>query len=535
MHNGSQPSARALRSSSRGDIQVFRLFLFMAGDFDRRVATHPRASWYALCLGCARDHRSEEDAMISSNLPAEQAEQPYPYYVENPQKGDRVGRFLEAFAAVLEFSDYGALLSSYCNSSAKCNRCAVACPTYLASGDPRDIPCYRTNLILDTYRRYFTLGGWLRGRVTHGFELTEEVLDEMADLYYRCTACRRCTKECPMGVDHALITRLGRYVLSLIGITPKALQVSVREQLEGETHNTSKVPKEAMISTLEFLSEEMQEILGVHLDYPLDQQDREHVFFCAVSDYLMEPETLMGNAAVLYAAGDWDDWTIGTNYFDGINYGLFYSDWHLESIIGQLVGEVRRLNGRRILMGECGHASRAAHDFVGVYGGKNPPPVTNFMEYTLDCYRRGRIRLDRDVITERVTYHDPCNIARSGWIVEQPRELLRAFVGGFVDMVPKGQENYCCGGGGGLVSVDEIHDYRMNIAGKLKADQIARTGAEIVVAPCANCKKQLKELVEYYELPCQVMGLHDLVLRAIEIPGGKSPKERAEEAEAHAI
>ncbi len=69
----------------------------------------------------------------------------------------------------------------------------------------------------------------------------------------------------------------------------------------------------------------------------------------------------------------------------------------------------------------------------------------------------------------------------------------------------------------------------------MKAEQLARTGAEIVVAPCANCKKQLKELVEHYELPCRIMGLHELILQAIEIPGGKSPAERKEEAALLAI
>ncbi|HEX9886461.1 MAG TPA: hypothetical protein VGA70_08240, partial [Longimicrobiales bacterium] len=65
-------------------------------------------------------------------------------------------------------------------------------------------------------------------------------------------------------------------------------------------------------------------------------------------------------------------------------------------------------------------------------------------------------------------------------------------------------------------------------------EQLLRTGADIVVAPCANCKKQLKELVEHYELPCRVMGLHELVLQAIEIPGGKAPRERKEEAALYA-
>jgi Fe-S oxidoreductase len=77
-----------------------------------------------------------------------------------------------------------------------------------------------------------------------------------------------------------------------------------------------------------------------------------------------------------------------------------------------------------------------------------------------------------------------------------------------------------------LVSIDEINEYRMEISGRVKADQIRQTEAEIIISPCANCKKQLRELVEYYNLPCKVMGLHDLILQAIEIPGAKTPEER---------
>ncbi|MBD3216880.1 MAG: hypothetical protein GF310_01295 [candidate division Zixibacteria bacterium] len=459
----------------------------------------------------------------------------YPYYIENPVEENRVERFLEAFAAILKYTDYKPLLDSYCNSSAKCNRCAVTCPVFQVTHDPRDIPCYRTNLLLDTYKRYFTIGGWFKSRFTSTFELTDDIIDEMLDGFYRCTACRRCTRECPMGVDHGMITRLGRYILSLMGIVPKALQVSTREQLEGETHNTSQIPKAALLNTLEFLSEELKDMLGIEVEFPVDKMKRDYVFFCAVSDYLLEPETLMGNAAVLYASGDWDRWTIGTCNYDGINYGLFYSDWHLESIIKQLIAEVDRLKGKNILIGECGHASRSAHDFVPVFSNGKPYPVYNFMEYTLKCIKEGRIKLNNDIVTEKVTYHDPCNIARSGWIIDQPREILKSFVPNFVEMTPHGKDNYCCGGGGGLVSVDEIHDFRMNIAGKVKAEQIRRTGAEIVISPCANCKKQLKELVEHYELPCQVMGIHDLILKAIEIPGAKSAAERNEEAEMFAM
>jgi len=442
--------------------------------------------------------------------------------------GSVADRFLQAFEAVLRYSrGYRPFLDAYARASANCSRCVVTCPVYTASGDPRDIPCRRTHLLLDVYSQYFTAGGRLRSRLLGDTMLNDAVVDEMAESFWRCTACRRCLRECPLGIDHGLVTHLGRYILSLAGIAPKALEVSVQEQLEGETHNTSKIPKPALESNLDFLAEEIEDLLGISLSYPVDEPKRDYVFFCAVSDYLMEPDTLMGNAAVLYAAGDWDSWTIGSENFDAINYGLFYSDWHLERIIERLVGEVRRLEGRTILVGECGHASRSAKEFVPIFGGPQPPPVKSFVEYTLELIESGRITLDPSVVTERVTYHDPCNVARSGWLVEAPRKILRSFVPNFVEMTPNGRDNYCCGGGGGLVSIDEIHDFRMDVGGRTKAEQLACTHADICIAPCANCKKQLKELVEHYDIPCRVMGLHDLVLRALEVPGGRPPSERS--------
>ena len=71
----------------------------------------------------------------------------YPYYIENPVTENRVAQFIEAFAAVLNYTDYKPLLDSYCITNTKCNRCAVACPIYVTTLDKRDIPCYKTNLL----------------------------------------------------------------------------------------------------------------------------------------------------------------------------------------------------------------------------------------------------------------------------------------------------------------------------------------------------------------------------------------------------
>jgi Fe-S oxidoreductase len=441
----------------------------------------------------------------------------YHYHIESPpDNGDRVERFLTAFAAILRHSNYRFLLDMYANTSSKCGRCAVACQVYQASGDPRDVPCYRTTLLLDVYRRYYTTSGWLGSRLGGNGLLTERKIDEMAELFYRCTACRRCKLECPMGIDHGLIARLGRYVLSEIGIAPKALVVSVREQLEGKTGNTSAIPLPALLDNIEFLQEELEDMKNVSVPFPIDEEGAEYIFFAPVSDYLMEADTLMGNAAVLYAAGI--KWTISSHYYDCINYGLFYNDWIMERIVKKLAAEARRLKVRKVLVGECGHAARTAREFIPAFVQDGAPPaVISVLDVTWEAIKEGKIELDPNAVTERVTYHDPCNVARSGWIVDQPRGILRSFVKDFVEMHPHGTRNYCCGGGGGLVPLNETYDLRMEIIGKTKAEQIRASGADIVATPCANCKKQLRELVDYYDLPVQIVGVHDLVLRAIRL------------------
>jgi Fe-S oxidoreductase len=460
------------------------------------------------------DERNRSLAVLKKAEVIERQRLAVRYHVEDFQTGDRPRRFLEAFAAILKHTNYRLALDHYVRVSAKCSRCSVPCQVYLATREPRDIPCYRSELLLSIYRRHFTVSGALRGRVLGDTGLTDEQIQEMADSFYNCTACRRCHFECPMGIDHGLITHLGRYILSEIGIAPRALVVSTREQLSGSTGNTSGIPVPALLDNLEFLSEDMREERGIEIPFPIDQEGAEYLFLPAVSDFLIEAETLMGNAAVFRVTGD--SWTIGTGYFDGINYGLFYNDQVLEGNLRKIRREAERLRVKKILIGECGHASRSAKFFYPTFcGGRDALPVMSILEYTHKAWKEGRLKLNPDAIADPVTYHDPCNISRPGWIVEQPRELLKAFCRNYVEMTPNRRDNICCGGGGGTVSIDEIRPYRTLIGGKAKVDQIRATGAKYCVAPCANCKKQLRELMEDQGIDCQIVGLHDLLYKAI--------------------
>ncbi|MHC4422106.1 MAG: response regulator, partial [Planctomycetota bacterium] len=131
--------------------------------------------------------------------------------------------------------------------------------------------------------------------------------------------------------------------------------------------------------------------------------------------------------------------------------------------------------------------------------------------------REGRIKVDKARNSRPVTYHDSCNFARSCGIFEEPRELLRLVCTDFREMHPNRVENYCCTGGGGAMSMSEYTPDRLK-SGKIKADQLKDTEAEIVVTSCHNCVDGLTDVIRHYELGIEVTQLVNLVANALVIP-----------------
>ena len=68
-----------------------------------------------------------------------------------------------------------------------------------------------------------------------------------------------------------------------------------------------------------------------------------------------------------------------------------------------------------------------------------------------------------------------------------------------------------------MLSMTEFAKDRI-AAGKVKADQILATGAEIVVTSCHNCLDQLDEVKRHYKLKVKIQNLSELVANALVLP-----------------
>jgi Fe-S oxidoreductase len=129
---------------------------------------------------------------------------------------------------------------------------------------------------------------------------------------------------------------------------------------------------------------------------------------------------------------------------------------------------------------------------------------TSIIQLYAQWIREGKLKVNSDWNRDlkiKFTVQDPCNIVRKTLREEMADELrfvVKTVVGeeNFVDMVPCGVNNYCCGGGGGALQGGFTQERRAY--GKVKYDQVMATGAKYVIAPCHNCHSQIEDMGHHY-------------------------------------
>lgn len=405
-------------------------------------------------------------------------------------------------------------LISYLNSCVHCGLCAESCLYYLSTKEEQYIPAHKVELISSIYRRYCTFTGKHFPGLTGARELDEKMTDEMIDqMFGSCTLCGRCTKHCSIGIDIAYLVRQGRGMLSAMDLVPESLQSTVNAAIN--SGNNMSIPTEEFTDTLAWLEDELKaEVDDEQASIPLNVPDVNILYTLNPREPKFFPLSITAMAKIFYAAKE--SWTLSTAMYDVTNYAYFTSNPDEAKTISQrLYDEVLKLKANRCVLAECGHGSRAFRWEGPNYIQKEYPfDVITSVELIAEYIQQGKIKLNKEINKEIVTLHDPCNLVREGGIIDQQRYILKHAASRFVEMTPSGTENFCCGGGGGQLAMSEYNERRMKIA-EIKADQIRKTGASVVVTPCHNCVDQLMQIDNKFKLGVQVKTLSEIVADAI--------------------
>ncbi len=404
-------------------------------------------------------------------------------------------------------------LISHLNSCVHCGLCADSCLYYLTTGDERLIPASKVDMVSSIYRRYCTLTGKVFPGLVGARKLDDANISEMVDLLYgACTMCGRCVGHCSIGVDIEYVIRAGREMLAKMGYVPASLQATVDAALE--SGNNMAIADEDFLDTIEWMEEELQDELNdPTASIPINQPGKNVLYTLNPREPKFFPLSIAAMAKIFYAAKE--TWTLSANMYDVTNYAYFSGHPKHSRIIAQrMFDEMQKMQAKKLVLAECGHGSRASRWEGPNYIGKEFPETLNSVELIAGYIKSGRIKPDKEPTQEIVTLHDPCNLVRSGGIVDEQRYILKNTVKNFVEMTPCGVDNFCCGGGGGQLAMSEYNDRRIKIA-EIKAEQIKKTGAGIVATPCHNCVDQLSQINVTYRLNVQIKTMAEIVADAL--------------------
>ena len=399
-------------------------------------------------------------------------------------------------------------METWLNVCAHCGLCNDACHYFLSTSDPHLVPTYKTDKLRNVWRRKHEWLGQVLPWWVGAVDLTEERLQEMAEIAFRdCTLCGRCVVNCPFGVDPLHIVRTMRAMATATRKAPEILDQLADAAIQREESMDSF--KDFFLGQIEGMIPELRELTGnPNAEIPIDRKAR--VLYVPLSG----KHTILPDAALFNAAGE--SWTM--SMFDASNYAVFLHDIpRAKRIVERVVKEAVRLEVEEVVITECGHAySCYRWTAPNWFEGGLPFKVRSIVEVIADWIDTGRIKVARLDSSEigRITLHDPCNLGRNGGVYNEPRKILKRIAPDFLEMTPNRQNSICCGGGSGLVANLEYEEQRLR-AGKPKADQIRATGARVVLASCDNCRQQIGELSEHYELDVDVMGMAELVVKAM--------------------
>ncbi len=425
----------------------------------------------------------------------------------------------------------------------RCGACADKCHFFIGTGDPKNMPVLRAELLRSVYRNDFTLGGKFFKKWSGGRELDERVLKEWFYYLFQCSECRRCSVFCPYGIDTAELTIIGRELLNLIGCNIDWIAAPVANCYR--TGNHLGIQPHAFKDMIEFFVDEIEEVTGVRVEPTFNRKGAEVLFITPSGDVFADPGTytLMGYMMLFHEIGL--DYTWSTYASEGGNFGFFTSHEMMKRLNAKMYAEAKRLGVKYIIGGECGHMWRVINQYMDTMNG--PPdflevpvsPITgtrfenakqtkmiHITEFTADLIKHGKLKLDPSRNDNaKVTFHDSCNPARGMGLFEEPRYIIKNVCNNFYEMPENTirERTFCCGSGAGL-NAGEYLEMRMR-GGLPRANAVKHVhdkyGVNMLACVCAIDRAVFPALMDYWVPEVDVTGVHELVGNALVMEGEK--------------
>ena len=404
----------------------------------------------------------------------------------------------------------------------KCGRCHTACPA-VASGaplSPRDLildlrqeadAAWSILAPLGEHRSDHPYGGAHDGAAvaataaTNGGSLLAGGLIS-AETLWSCTTCLACVEACPVGIEHVpTIVGMRRSLVDQAIVEPTLQAAFTSLAKQGNSFGQSGRTRGRWTDDLPtpVVDARRQDVdwlwfVGDFASFDVRVQEATRlvarVFQAAGMDFgiLYEGERNAGND--VRRAGE---------------EGLF------ELLVEHNVGQLSKARFRRIVTTDPHTLNTLKFEYPD-FGGDYE--VWHYSQVLAALLVSGDLQVSRRT-NRRVTYHDPCYLARYAKVMAAPREVLAAIGAHLVEMPRNGANTFCCGAGGGRIWMDDSGLAERPSEQRIR-EAAALTGVTDFVTACP------KDLTMYtaaavatrHEDRLAVADLIELVAAAIDLP-----------------
>ncbi|MBN2146821.1 MAG: (Fe-S)-binding protein [Anaerolineales bacterium] len=400
---------------------------------------------------------------------------------------------IEQFGATrLEHLGWEQLLDAY--ACIMCYRCQEVCPAYNTGK-------VLSPAALEINKRYFLNNEGQR--IAAGEQSAQTLLEFAipAPAVWACTACGACIDICPVNNEPMRdILDIRRAQVLMENEFPKQLEAAFRG-MERTTNPWNISPAERM---------KWAEGLNVPTIEQNPEPDLLWWVGCAPATDARAQKTAQAFAKILAAAG--------------VNYAVLGKN-------EQCTGDSARRAGNEFLFNElatanvellnevapkrivttCPHCLHTLKNEYPAFGGHYE--VIHHSQLINELTATGKLKLRPQSTPQKITFHDPCYLARHNKVLDAPRQNLRSLNATVVEMERNGMQAFCCGAGGAQMWKEEEHGQERVSANRFREAQAS--GAEILAVGCPFCMNMLNDAGKDANSELKVLDIAEIVAEQI--------------------
>ncbi len=372
----------------------------------------------------------------------------------------------------------------------RCGLCLSVCDSFGATRDESVAVMGMIKRRKRLSRRSLDIFSFLKLRDA---EISEEIQKFMEGAY-RCTLCGRCTQVCPVGIRTRDMVVYLREELVKKGNFPSnisAVLLALKTQ-----HNIFNYPNEERVLWLDYMDDVPENIIK-------NRANTVYFVGCVSSFSPAAQDIPQALLKILIESGE--DVTLlgGEEWCCGFPLIIAGFRDEAEELIKHNTNMVRKIGAKRVIFNcpSCFYTWSKNYDL-------NDVELLHETQFFAELLRKGKISFKG--LNRKITYHDPCDLGRGMGVFEEPRIVLKSIPDvDFIELSKNRESGFCCGGGGDVEIVDRSIVEKINFH---LIDEIKKTGAQIVVSACPQCKRTTKSGIKTKGEKIVQMDISEIVL-----------------------